>query len=41
MLDMLARTPPERVYAALGAAWRYYTYRPLHELGLAYLAGQT
>jgi hypothetical protein len=37
----LARTPPERVYAALGAAWRYYTYRPLHELGLAYLAGQT
>jgi DNA primase len=36
----LARTPSERVYAALEAAWGYYTYRPLHERGLAYLAGR-
>jgi DNA primase len=36
----LTRTPPERVYAALQAAWEYYTYRPLHERGLAYLAGR-
>lgn len=34
------RTPPERVYAALQAAWEYYTFRPLHERGLAYLAGR-
>jgi DNA primase len=36
----LARTPSERVYAALEAAWEYYTCRPLHERGLAYLAGR-
>jgi len=32
-----ARTPPERVYAALDAAWRYYTIPPLRSRGKAYL----
>ena len=33
----LARTPPERVYAALDAAWGYYTYSPLRYRGEDYL----
>lgn len=33
----LARTSPERVRAALRAAWRYYTYGPLHARGASYL----
>ena len=33
----LARTPPERVYAALDAAWGYYTYPPLRYRGEGYL----
>lgn len=36
----LDRTPAERVFAALDAAWSYYTYRPLHARGAAYLAGR-
>jgi DNA primase len=32
------RTPAERVFGALDAAWSYYTYRPLHARGAAYLA---
>jgi DNA primase len=34
----LDRTPPIRVEAANAAAWGYYTYRALHEYGVAYLA---
>ncbi|MDA8400905.1 MAG: CHC2 zinc finger domain-containing protein [Actinomycetota bacterium] len=34
----LTRTPSERVYAALEAAWGYYTCGPLHDRGLSYLA---
>jgi DNA primase len=37
-LPDLNRTPAERVFAALDAAWGYYTYRPLHARGVAYLA---
>jgi DNA primase len=37
-LPHLGRTPRERVFAALEAAWSYYTYRPLHARGAAYLA---
>jgi DNA primase len=37
-LPDLDRTPAERVFAALDAAWGYYTYRPLHARGAAYLA---
>ena len=33
----LSRTPPERVYAALAAAWDYYSCPPLHQRGLEYL----
>jgi DNA primase len=33
----LARTPAERVYASLAAAWGYYTYAPLHNRGEDYL----
>ncbi len=33
----LSRTPPERVYAALAAAWGYYSCPPLHQCGLEYL----
>ncbi|MGH3262901.1 MAG: CHC2 zinc finger domain-containing protein, partial [Trebonia sp.] len=36
-LPDLDRTPPERVYAALAAAWSYYSWRPLHTRGVAYL----
>jgi DNA primase len=36
-LPDLGRTPAERVFAALEAAWGYYTYRPLHTRGAAYL----
>ncbi len=32
-----ARTPPERVYAVLEAAWCYYTISPLRSRGKAYL----
>lgn len=31
------RTPPERVLAALEAAWRHYSYGALHEAGIDYL----
>jgi DNA primase len=34
----LPRTPPERVDAALHAAWDYYSYGPLHARAVAYLA---
>lgn len=34
----LGRTPPERVRAALWAAWTYYTSPALHERGRRYLA---
>lgn len=37
-LPDLGRTPAERVFAALDAAWDYYTYQPLHARGVAYLA---
>jgi DNA primase len=37
-LPDLDRTPAERVFTALDAAWGYYTYRPLHARGVAYLA---
>jgi DNA primase len=37
-LPELDRTPPDRVRAALQAAWSYYTYRPLHARGAAYLS---
>jgi len=33
----LSRTPPERVHAALDAAWGYYTYPPLRYRGEDYL----
>jgi DNA primase len=33
----LDRTLPERVLAALEAAWRYYSYGALHEAGIDYL----
>ncbi|MDA8269739.1 MAG: CHC2 zinc finger domain-containing protein [Actinomycetota bacterium] len=36
----LTRTPPERVYAALAAAWGYYSYPPLRQRGLEYLNGR-
>jgi DNA primase len=36
----LARTSPDRAQDALDAAWDYYTFRPLHERGVAYLAGR-
>ncbi|MDQ2727718.1 MAG: CHC2 zinc finger domain-containing protein [Actinomycetota bacterium] len=36
----LSRTPPDRVHAAVEAAWAYYTYRTLHDRGVAYLAGR-
>lgn len=34
------RTPPERVHAALEAAWTYYSYPILHRRGVDYLAGR-
>jgi DNA primase len=37
-LPDLGRTPAERVFAALDAAWGYYTYQPLHARGAAYLS---
>jgi DNA primase len=37
-LPNLGRTPAQRVFAALDAAWGYYTYGPLHARGTAYLA---
>ena len=36
----LARTPPERVYAALEAAWGYYRFPPLRHRGEDYLTGR-
>jgi len=36
----LDRTPPERVYAALEAAWGHYTHPPLHDRGADYLQGR-
>jgi len=36
----LARTPPERVYAALDAAWGYYTQPALRARGEEYLLGR-
>jgi DNA primase len=36
----LARTPVERVHAALAAAWAYYTLGTLHRRGVDYLAGR-
>jgi DNA primase len=36
----LDRTSPQRVRAALAAAWAYYSYGALHDAGLAYLAGR-
>jgi DNA primase len=33
----LARTPARRVFDALQAAWDYYTFKPLHDRGAAYL----
>jgi len=33
----LGRTPPERIYAALEAAWGYYSYPPLRYRGEEYL----
>jgi DNA primase len=36
----LGRTSPQRVQAALAAAWAYYTFGPLHERGVAYLTGR-
>jgi len=36
----LDRTPPERVYAALEAAWGHYTHPPLHDQGEHYLRGR-
>ena len=35
---VLERTPPERVLAAMHAAWRYYTRASLHRRGADYLA---
>jgi DNA primase len=35
------RTSPERVLAALDAAWAYYTCPPLHARASAYLAGRS
>ncbi|MGH9046935.1 MAG: CHC2 zinc finger domain-containing protein, partial [Acidimicrobiales bacterium] len=37
----LGRTPPERVLAALAAAWGYYTCASLHARASAYLSGRT
>lgn len=37
---VLARTPPRRVYAALAAAWGYYTCGPLHSRAVEYLAAR-
>jgi DNA primase len=37
-LPDLDRTPPDRVRAALRAAWGYYTSQPLHSQGAEYLA---
>ena len=34
----LCRTPATRVFDALATAWTYYSYGPLHERGVAYLA---
>ena len=34
----LSRTPATRVLDALATAWTYYSYGPLHERGVAYLA---
>jgi DNA primase len=34
------RTPPERVRAALQAAWTYYSSAPLHRRGVDYLASR-
>jgi len=36
-----ARTPPERVLAALASAWSYYTCPTLHARASAYLAGRS
>ena len=36
----MERTPPERVRTAMRAAWRYYTFAPLHERATDYLAGE-
>ncbi len=36
-----ARTPPDRVLAALAAAWAYYTCPSLHARASAYLAGRS
>jgi len=36
----LDRTPPERVYAALEAAWGHYARPPLHDRGADYLQGR-
>lgn len=36
----MERTPPERVRAAMRAAWDYYTFAPLHERATEYLAGE-
>ena len=36
----LSRTPATRVFDALAVAWTYYSYGPLHERGVAYLAGR-
>jgi len=36
----LDRTPTERIYAALRAAWRHYTCAPLHDRGGDYLRGR-
>lgn len=34
------RTSPERVHAALDAAWDYYTYQPLHTRAVTYLTSR-
>jgi DNA primase len=36
----LARTPASRIFEALEAAWDYYTFKPLHHRGAAYLWGR-
>lgn len=36
----LDRTPLQRVYSVLAAAWRYYSAPALHRWGAAYLAGR-
>ncbi len=35
-----SRTPPDRVLAALDAAWGHYTSRQLHDAGVRYLLGR-